>query len=287
MNFYPHHIGDYLTATAHLSWLEDCAYRRLLDVYYSREQAIPAEIPKACRLVRASSKDERAAVDTVLNEFFRLTDAGWIHSRCEVEIVKAREAAERARVNGKKGGRPPKSKPAGNPEETQPVIPGNPEKSDSQAPNPNPITKPNHSVPDGTDGGSPAAAPAAPSPAAAPTPTPPPPPPPAPPTKTPEEMAKAELWRAAVSVLEQGGCPPSQCRTFMGKLVQDYTFPVVQQAVAAAVTAQPADAREYLKATCQRQSGQRLAPNKQEALEARGQAVVDAWASKGETHAAA
>jgi hypothetical protein len=78
--------------------------------------------------------------------------------------------------------------------------------------------------------------------------------------KPADESPKAELWRAAVSVLEQGGCPPSQCRTFMGKLVGDYTFPVVQQAVAAAVTHQPADAREYLKATCQRLKGERVDP---------------------------
>ena len=75
--------------------------------------------------------------------------------------------------------------------------------------------------------------------------------------KTPEDMAKAELWRAAVSVLEQGGCPASQARTFMGKLVKDYGQDVVRDAVAAAVTAQPADAREYLKATCQHAAGQR------------------------------
>lgn len=117
------------------------------------------------------------------------------------------------------------------------------------------------SVPNGTDGGSPAA-------------------------KSPEELAKAELWRAAVSVLEQGGCPASQCRTFMGKLVGDYTFPTVQQAVAAAVSAQPADAREYLKATCQRLAGQRQPVNKQEALEQRGQRVVDDWAHQGAAHAA-
>ena len=75
--------------------------------------------------------------------------------------------------------------------------------------------------------------------------------------KTPEDMAKAELWRAAVSVLEQGGCPESQARTFMGKLVKDYGQDVVRDAVTAAVTAQPADAREYLKATCQHAAGQR------------------------------
>lgn len=144
MNFYPHHIGDYMTATAHLTWAEDCAYRRLLDVYYSREQAIPADMGRACRLVRATSKDEIRAVETVLNEFFALTEQGWTHKRCDQEILKAQQAAERARTNGKKGGRPakqePTENPAGNPQETQPVISGNPEKSYSQAPNPNPIT---------------------------------------------------------------------------------------------------------------------------------------------------
>jgi hypothetical protein len=82
------------------------------------------------------------------------------------------------------------------------------------------------------------------------------------PEKSPEELAKAELWRAAVSGLEQGGCPPSQCRTFMGKLVHDYSFEIVQKAVAAAVTENPAEAREYLKATCQRLAGERKAPTK-------------------------
>ncbi|AVS68949.1 DUF1376 domain-containing protein [Paracidovorax avenae] len=119
-----------------------------------------------------------------------------------------------------------------------------------------------YSVPKGTEGNPPPAAPA----------------PPAKP-KTPEEMAKAELWRAAVSVLEHGGCPASQCRTFMGKLVQDYDFAVVQQAVANAVTAQPADAREYLRAACMRIKGER--PNKQQAMEQRGMTTAKTWAKGG------
>lgn len=96
---------------------------------------------------------------------------------------------------------------------------------------------------------------------------------------SPEEQGKSEVWKAAVSVLENGGCPPSQCRTFMGKLVTYYGFPIVKDAVAAAVSTQPADAREYLKATCQRLNGERL--NRQEALEQRGQSVVDDWATGG------
>jgi uncharacterized protein YdaU (DUF1376 family) len=134
MNFYPHHIGDYMTATAHLSWLEDAAYRRLMDLYYVREKYLPADRAQVARLVRATSKDERKAVDVVLDEFFILVGAGWSHKRCDLEIIKAAEAAERARVNGKKGGRPAKFKPKANPEITQPVILANPEITKSQAP---------------------------------------------------------------------------------------------------------------------------------------------------------
>lgn len=154
MNYYPHHIGDYLTATAHLTWLEDCAYRRLLDVYYSREQPIPGENGQAARLVRAASKDERKAVETVLNEFFELTDAGWVHGRCEEEIEKARVSAARSKANGMKGGRPPKKKPGANPEETQQVISRLAKETqtepDPKAPNPNPIPN-TYSVPIGTE----------------------------------------------------------------------------------------------------------------------------------------
>lgn len=119
----------------------------------------------------------------------------------------------------------------------------------------------------------------------APVPPAPPAPPAVPPAPTPrkvlspEEQAKSEVWKAAVSVLEHGGCPASQCRTFMGKLVTDYGFAIVKEAVTAAVSTQPADAREYLKATCMRLKGERL--NRQEALEQRGQCVVDDWAAGG------
>jgi uncharacterized protein YdaU (DUF1376 family) len=155
MNYYPHHIGDYLTATAHLTWLEDAAYRRLLDVYYSREQPIPADVSQACRLVRAASKDEKRAVDTVLREFFQESAEGWCHGRCDEEIQKAAIARTAAQINGKKGGRPPKQKPSNNPEKTQRVSDGlakhNPEETEPKAPNP--ITQSQiDSVPNGTGG---------------------------------------------------------------------------------------------------------------------------------------
>lgn len=143
MIYYPHHIGDYMTSTAHLTILEDGAYRRLLDFYYSREAPIPIDLVQICRLIRARSREERRAVETILNEFFALTDAGWMHARCEEEIKKSKIISERARSNGKNGGRPRKQNSEKNvektsPEETQPVISGfglaNPEKSECKAP---------------------------------------------------------------------------------------------------------------------------------------------------------
>ena len=106
MNYYKHHIGDYDADTSHLTWLEDAAYRRLMCLYYRREQPVPEPIDQACRLVRAASKAEREAVATVLNEFFQLTESGWVHKRCEEELIayKGKESANRA--NGAKGGRP-------------------------------------------------------------------------------------------------------------------------------------------------------------------------------------
>lgn len=117
MNFYKHHIGDYDSATAHLSWLEDMAYTRLMRLYYRREEPIPADIGQACRLIRASSKQEREAVETVLNEFFVLGDGGWSNKRCDEEIEQANAKTGANRRNGAKGGRPRKAetqeKPSG------------------------------------------------------------------------------------------------------------------------------------------------------------------------------
>lgn len=91
MNYYPFHIGDYLSATRHLSWEEDAAYRRLLDTYYTTEKPLPAELRAVCRLVLATTDSQREAVETVLGEFFELTPDGWINGRADAEIQAMRD----------------------------------------------------------------------------------------------------------------------------------------------------------------------------------------------------
>jgi uncharacterized protein YdaU (DUF1376 family) len=115
VNYYERHLGDYARDTGHLSMTEHGAYTLLLDRYYATEKGIPAD--KAHRLARARTEEERAAVDAVLEEFFRLVEGCWVHARVEAEIEKASGRINAARENGRKGGRPRKEetqqKPSG------------------------------------------------------------------------------------------------------------------------------------------------------------------------------
>lgn len=87
MNYYEHHIGDYDANTAHLSWIEDLAYTRLIRMYYRKEKPIPESLVDVCRLIRATSREQKKAVEAVLNEFFILREDGWHQDRCDEEIA--------------------------------------------------------------------------------------------------------------------------------------------------------------------------------------------------------
>lgn len=105
MNFYKFHLGDYYKKASHLSMLEDGAYRRLMDAFYLREGPLPADREQIYRLVKAFSKQEKAAIDLILGEFFSLTDAGYTNARCEQELSDTRERSEKARQSGLASGR--------------------------------------------------------------------------------------------------------------------------------------------------------------------------------------
>ncbi len=90
MNYYEKHLGDYLKNAAHLTLLEHGVYSRLMDVYYVHEAPIPAA--KAARLIAARSKEELAALELVLQEFFELQEDGcWHQSRCDEAIAAYQE----------------------------------------------------------------------------------------------------------------------------------------------------------------------------------------------------
>lgn len=101
MNYYPHHIGDFNSATRHLTRIERSIYRDLLDLYYDTERPIMKDMDKLCRLIIARSDEERTAVEQVLNEFFTETDDGWFHARCEEEISRFQAGLQAKSAAGK------------------------------------------------------------------------------------------------------------------------------------------------------------------------------------------
>ena len=106
MRHFAHNIGDYAAATAHLSFIEDAAYHRLLRRYYQDEKPLPADLAAVCRLAGARTKEERQAVANVLGEFFTIEEDGYHQRRADREIETYQSKAQAARENGTKGGRP-------------------------------------------------------------------------------------------------------------------------------------------------------------------------------------
>lgn len=112
MHYYSFNIGDYTSHTAHLTPIEDIAYRRLLDLYYQTETPIPDDIKAVCRHIRMREHEDD--VQQVLSEFFTLGEQGWTSARCDREISDYKSKADKARANGKLGGRPKKQKESEN-----------------------------------------------------------------------------------------------------------------------------------------------------------------------------
>lgn len=97
MNYFEHHIGDYEQATSHLTACEDGIYGRLIRWYMASETPIPPDLKAVQRRVRARSRDEVKAVETVLAEFFELRADGWHQHRCDEEIARFKDKQAKAK----------------------------------------------------------------------------------------------------------------------------------------------------------------------------------------------
>ncbi len=109
MHYYQFHVGDYLFNTAHLTFEEDIVYRRLLDLYYTSEKQIQADIIAVSRRIRMPEHEH--IVHSVLHEFFLFDEQNktWSHKRCDEEIQSYQAKRIRNQKNGKLGGRPRKT----------------------------------------------------------------------------------------------------------------------------------------------------------------------------------
>lgn len=95
MNFYSFHLGDYAAHTKHLSLIEDLAYRRMLDLYYTSEKPLPLEVEKIARLI--GMRDHIEEISNVVSDFFVKSEEGYRSKRCDAEIAGYHAKAERAK----------------------------------------------------------------------------------------------------------------------------------------------------------------------------------------------
>ena len=140
MHYYQFNIKDYSFATIRMTLMEDLAFRRMLDLFYESEKALPCELKRIAKLI--GMVDHQEEIRDVLNEFWEESENGWVNCRAQSEIIAYQSKVDTARANGKKGGRPKTHK---EPRETQLVNLANPEITGLKA-NHKPITinhKPN------------------------------------------------------------------------------------------------------------------------------------------------
>lgn len=254
MNYYKRHIGDYMKDASHLSLLEHGIYMRLLDVYYTRESAIPQD--QAARLIGARSKEEKETLAVVLGEFFTLVDGAYVQTRCDIEINTMLQKAETNRVVGAKGGRPKKvteSVDYGNPEITQMVSEINPDVT--LATSHKPITN-NHSSVAKATGGKP------------------------PKVTDPNEI----IFGYGVPLLVSASVPEKQARSFLGGLRKNHGDEAVINALRDCMTDKPLQPLEWLAAALP-PAGTAPKRNKQEQLEDENRAVVERLLAKEAAHA--
>lgn len=105
MNYYKHHLGDFIKKTLGLTATERGVYLLMMHMYYISEAPLSLDLDEICRAIGASKNYERAAVSSVINRFFIKTERGFENERCEEEIRLHHEKLRKASENGGKGGR--------------------------------------------------------------------------------------------------------------------------------------------------------------------------------------
>lgn len=99
MHYYQFNIGDYVSHTRHLTLIEDAIYRRLLDAYYLNERPLNECLTIVARQINAREYENEVKI--ILEEFFQLTENGWINIRADKEIEHFHSKIQQASNAGK------------------------------------------------------------------------------------------------------------------------------------------------------------------------------------------
>ena len=87
-----------------MSPIEHYIYRHLIDWYYLDESPIPRETQVVMRRLGLGSSG-LSELENVLQDFFKLTENGWIHGRIESDLADYRQKADISRQNAEQPSR--------------------------------------------------------------------------------------------------------------------------------------------------------------------------------------
>jgi len=213
-----------------LTTVQHGAYFLLLMAYW-RERSPLKDDDGELRSITKTERAEWKRMRPVLAEFFKVADGVWWHKRVEQEMAEADKRSAAAKLKAQKGADARwKDKDKSTPSDAPSILQALPDDKPKECPTPSPLPLPSEdSVPNGTDGDA--------------------------------VLTKQELWKSGKSLLAEQGMPKVQCGSFVGKLCKDYTDEVVIDAVRSCVVKRPADAAQYLIATCQHLKGLRQKPD--------------------------
>lgn len=93
MNYYQHHIGDFIRDTSRLSDVQCMAYLRLIWMYYETEEPLESDVDAIAFKIGASASD----VLQILKHFFFEHEGKWHNSRCDKEILAFRNKSKKAK----------------------------------------------------------------------------------------------------------------------------------------------------------------------------------------------
>jgi len=94
MNYYPHHIGDFIRDTARLSDSQCMAFLRMIWMYYENEAPLENDPDAIAFKIGANASD----VQQILKHFFFLHEDGlWHQARCDEEILAFRKKSDKAK----------------------------------------------------------------------------------------------------------------------------------------------------------------------------------------------
>ena len=98
MHYFQFEIKEWISNTAHLSLEEEAIYLRLILYYYDSEQCISKDPAMVFRKLRITNIE---CATNILNEYFKSTENGYVHTRCDEVIQKYNLKIESASRAGK------------------------------------------------------------------------------------------------------------------------------------------------------------------------------------------